>query len=246
MNDIQDWMQGVSDCLDFDGFFAVQFVYSLDVIRHINLDQFYHEHTFLHCLSSIDVLASQYGLEIFDVTKTPSQGGSLILILRKRRKMFSNSNQVNDIKELERDFFNNFNLESFQNSISLLSRKWKLVTDVLLTNGHKVIGLGASLRGISLINFLQINPYVFEAIFEINAAKIGHWTPKSRIPIIAENHEVSLVEYFVVLAWTQRERMIDKYSSLLSQGKSLIFPFPKFEVIGKDSLNLNQKLGEFL
>lgn len=246
MNDIKDWMQGIADCLDFDGFFAVQFVHSLEVIRGANLDQFYHEHTFLHCLNSVDKLASKHGMEIFDVIETPSQGGSLILLLRKKRNVTLCSNQVSLIKDIEKDFFDNLVLGSFQKSIDILSNQWRLVTNVLLRNNHKLIGLGASLRGISLINFLHIDPNVFEAILEINPVKIGRWTPRSRIPIIAENYEVSGVEYFVVLAWTQREKMLEKYSTLLSQGKSLIFPFPNFEVIGKDSLKLNQKLEEYL
>ena len=45
MNDIEDWFQGIDEILRVGDFFAVQFVYSKNILEIGSIDQFYHEHT---------------------------------------------------------------------------------------------------------------------------------------------------------------------------------------------------------
>ena len=106
-----------------------------------------------------------------------------------------------------------------------------------------MIGIGASLRGISLINFLEINPNVFEYLVEVNQAKVSKFTPKSLIPIVNESTESLKVSYYIILAWTQKDFILNKFKDLIDRGSTFILPFPRIEVIGKDPLKLKRELG---
>jgi len=106
------------------------------------------------------------------------------------------------------------------------------------STGHKIGGLGASLRGISLINFYGLDSKTIDFLLEVNPEKIGKFTPKSLIPIFDEGNFEEFPSHLLVLAWTFEEFLIQKFNKYISEGGTLIFPKPTFHSVDSSSLKL--------
>lgn len=238
MNNIKDWFQGIDEILRVDDFFAVQFVYSKNILEIGSIDQFYHEHTYLHNLTSIIKLCEQFNFQAEFVSKNNSQGGSLILILKKKIKLSPYSADVKEILIDEENFFNEKKFQELSLKVNLMRNQWLNISNKLLLCEEKIIGISASLRGISLINFLNIPGDIFLGLSEINEEKIGKFTPGQKIPIINEKIQHNSTNYYLVLAWTQKSSIFSKYSKEIQKGKSFIIPLPHLEIIGDDPLDL--------
>lgn len=245
MRDILDWMTGIAIIMKTDSYFAAQFVYSVDVMINNSFDQFYHEHTFLHSIKSINELCKKLNLEIIFLGQTTSQGGSKIIIIRKKRKEYEINTQLLEALDFESNFFIKKRINNFSKSFKKLRKIWGLIAKVILDNNQKLIGIGASLRGISFINFLDLNPLIFDCIFEVNNEKIGRWTPGKKIEIVSEQVDLRKADYYLLLAWTQKDIVYDKFENLIKEGKTFIIPVPKFQIIGPDPLNLSNFEGMF-
>ena len=52
---------------------------------------------------------------------------------------------------------------------------------------------------------LDLNPLIFDCIFEVNNEKIGRWTPGKKIEIVSEQVDLRKADYYLLLAWTQKD-----------------------------------------
>jgi SAM-dependent methyltransferase len=238
VSDIIDWMTGVSSIMRNDSYFAAQFVYSPDIIINKSFDQFYHEHKFLHSINSINALCRKLNLEIIFLSKNPSQGGSNIVVIKKKEKESKINTQLMAALDFESTFFSRKQMKFFLKSFKRIRKTWKLIAKEFVNNNQKLIGIGASLRGISFINFLDLNPLIFDCIFEVNNEKIGCWTSGKKIAIVSEQIDSRKTDYYLLLAWTQKDILHSRFANLIKEGKTFIIPVPKFQIIGPDPLNL--------
>jgi len=238
MNDIEDWFQGIDEILRVGDFFTVQFVYSKNILEIGSIDQFYHEHTYLHNLTCITKLCERFNFQPIFVSKNDSQGGSLMLIFQKKLKLSTYSLDIRKILNEEKDFFNEKIFREFILKIDTMRKVWLNISNKLLSCEEKIIGISASLRGISFINFLNIPGNIFLGLSEINEEKIGKFTPGQKIPIINETIDQNSTKYYLVLAWTQKSSLLIKYRKEIQKGKSFIIPLPHLEILGSDPLDL--------
>lgn len=64
---------------------AIEFHYSKDILTDLQYDSIYHEHIFYFTIKTISNLFKKYGLNAFDVFKSPISGGSLVLLFSKNK-----------------------------------------------------------------------------------------------------------------------------------------------------------------
>jgi hypothetical protein len=183
-------------------------------------------------------------LQIIYAEKNQVQGGSYILIIQKKVSKNIFEEPLKRILDSENAFFNSFDIKIFKKVLTNKRQFWAQISNRFIENKQKLIGVGASLRGISLINYYDINHLIFECIFEVNIEKIGCWTPGKSIKIIEENVESNKWDYFLFLAWTQKD-ILEKKKFLDIEGvpKTIIIPNSTFEIIGPDPLKLRDIAG---
>lgn len=99
--------------------------------------------------------------------------------------------------------------------------------------GKRVFGLGAPLKGSTLLNYYGIGPDLVECTVEINRDKIGRYTPSSHIPIVYENTIDKQPDYYLLLTWNFMDFLTEKYSDYLNAGGKFIVPHPSVKLIGK-------------
>jgi hypothetical protein len=102
----------------------------------------------------------------------------------------------------------------------------------LRSQGHTILGYGASTKGNVLLQFCGLTADQIPAIADVNPQKYGQVTPGTGIPIISENQaHQRRPDYFLVLPWHFRDHIIHREQAFLARGGHLIFPLPKIEII---------------
>lgn len=236
-----DWLTEAKEIIGDQGAIAIQFVDLRKVIETLAIDQFYHEHTFLFSFTSLHKLAERNGLHINAVDEVEAQGGSIRVIL-SRTESYSQEDKISGLLQKDAELFDRNFAEDFLRRLEEKKSQLTYILDEIFAKGEEVVGLGASLRGISLLNFLQLPLVGFRALAEVNERKIGSLTAKFLIPVIGEDAIPQHIKYFFVLAWTEKEKIISKFRSRIESGSTLLFPSPKIDVVGDDPLDIRRLL----
>ena len=67
----------VGELLAPDGFFTFEVSYLLDIVQKMLFDTVYHEHLCYHSVRSLAAFFPRHGLQLIDVQRIPTKGGSL-------------------------------------------------------------------------------------------------------------------------------------------------------------------------
>lgn len=239
IEDIHSFVKGLSELMGEETIFLTQCVYLKDIIEKVQFDHFYHEHTMIHALAPLERLFSQYGLRMLDVDFYPVHGGSFVLYVGREESSYETTDKIAEVIEEEKkaglqnlQTYRKFSKRVEKNRDELLALLKKLVSE-----GRKIFGLGAPLKGSTLLNYYNIGTDFIECATEVNRFKIGRFTPGTHIPIVFEESIAQQPDYYLVLSWNFIDFFIDKYADYLRAGGKLIIPHPEVRVIGKEALD---------
>nr|VFJ67873.1 MAG: Methyltransferase domain-containing protein [Candidatus Kentron sp. FW] len=236
LDDIHSFVRGLALIMGEKTIFCPQCVYLKDLIEQAQFDHFYHEHTMIHAIGPLRGLFSRYGLRLLDVDFYPIHGGSFVLYVGREESPFPTTNKIADVIAEEK----RFGLDQLQTYFDFSQRvernKDELMSLLrqLKSSGKRIFGLGAPLKGSTLLNYYGIGPDLVECATEINPYKIGRYTPGTHIPIIAEDALDEQPDYYLVLSWNFLDFFVEQYADYLDAGGRFIVPHPIVKVIGKD------------
>ena len=91
--------------LDEKGIFITESHYFLDLQKTFQYDTIYHEHLRYYSLKSLQYIFKNNNLEIFDVEKIDTHGGS-IRVFACNKNTYSIKNSVNKMIENEKKYIN--------------------------------------------------------------------------------------------------------------------------------------------
>lgn len=225
---------GVKELLDPRGVFIFEVQYLADLIKKNEFDNTYHEHISYFLLSPLAKLLSRWGLQIFDVRRVDTQGGSIRVYAGHSPLVFPISNTVAEmlIRE-EKDGL--YNIKAYKNfdavPKTLKKNLLKLLTDLKKQN-KKIIGYGAAAKGNTLLQHCQIGPEILDYVADTTPFKQGKFTPGTHIPIYSpERIREELPDYILILAWNYAHEIIESESWLQKQGVKFIVPIPNLTII---------------
>jgi hypothetical protein len=90
--------------------------------------------------------------------------------------------------------------------------------------GLKVYGLGAPVKGNTLLNFLGIDHKRIQCLVERNPLRKGLVAPGSHIPVLLEEELTDIPDVYYVLAWNFKKEIIERYKDLIEKGVQFYFP----------------------
>ena len=240
LEDPLSFMRGVAEILDPDGVWLMEQSYLPAMLRANAFDTICHEHLEYYALKQIEWMAEKAGLVVIRALQTPTNGGSFVLWLKKKKEGYqSKRDTVDNLREWESQFL----LNTFENFRAFALRSEAAASSLydflagLKSQGKVVYGLGASTKGNVLLQFMQDTsvkggPKLTELIGKIgdvNPDKFGCITPGTNIPIISEADALAdCPDYFLVLPWHFRQNFL---SNPKFKGRKLIFPLPQLEVV---------------
>lgn len=169
-----------------------------DMVRNNEFDTIYHEHISFYNINSFNEMIKRTPFYLIDVIKTPIHGNSYIFVLSKNKKRPKHIDNLIAMEQdlLEEKTYKNWAQYTYKIKSELYSR-----IQLFREQGYKIIGYGAAAKGMTLLNFAQVD---LDCIIDDNPMKQGRYSPGRSIPIVGidhlENYKNEKV-LFVPLAW---------------------------------------------
>ncbi len=222
IDDLDSVMKGVQALLADDGVFIVECNYWGGMVKNKNYSLVYHDHFSYFSLQNWIDYGKKFGLEVFDATVTPAQGGSLRVFLGKGQTA---TERFFAIKEDEEELGYNTKKVAQQYGKDCLTEALKLsrIVKGLKAQGNKIAGYGAAAKGFSVLKLAQIDRQHLEYFVDDSPAKQGKYTPITHIPVISrEDAEKKLPDYFFITAPNYSDVIIKKEKERGYKGKFIL------------------------
>ena len=218
-----------------DGIWVLEQSYLPTMLEASSYDTICHEHLEYYALAQIDRLVREKGLRIFDVKLNGINGGSFqIWVCHEGAPYAVNAPAIEELKIKEQQLRLNTDapFAAFRKSVEDNNRALREFVEAAKKDGKNVYVYGASTKGNVLLQYLGLGNDLLMGCAEKNPIKYGRRTPGTGIPIVPEEEARAKADYFLVLPWHFRDEFVAREADFIADGGKLIFPMPKFEVVG--------------
>lgn len=226
LEELHSVTKGIKEALKEDGVFVVQFLYMKRIVENMAFDQIYHEHLLYYNLKNLQTLLSQYDLEIFDAYVANIHGGSMIAHVTHKGGAKSKSQRLVQLIQEEEDTQCNtkqYYLD-FAERIKEMKNQNVAFFEKCKKEGKKVWGMGAPVKGNTLLNYFGIGTEYIEFLVEKNEMRKGLYSPGQHIPIVIEKELDTYPDVYYVLAWNFKTEILKNNQALIDKGVEFYFP----------------------
>ncbi len=225
LEELHSVTDGIRVSLAEDGVFVIQFLYMKRIVENDAFDQIYHEHLLYYNVRTLDKLLRRHGLALFDAELSPIHGGSIIAYAThaaraqpsERLEAYGRAEDAAGANTLEWYF-------AFQKRIAERKAENLAFLRACRAAGKRVYGLGAPVKGNTLLNYYGIGPDLIECLTERNAHRRGLIAPGSHIPVKIEDELATQPDVYYVLAWNFKKEILARHQDLVARGVEFYFP----------------------
>ena len=242
------FVKNINNYLKRDGVWVFELSYLIDMLKLNSFDTICHEHLEYYSLSSLNYLMKNNGLKIFKVEKNKINGGSIRCFVTQDKNIMYD--QKENIAYLNRLLKNEKKLKikstkiykKFFLNILKIKIKLKKFIENIKDKNKSIYVLGASTKGNTILQYLDIDNKIIPFATERNKEKFGAKTIGSNIQIINEyTIKKNPPDYQLVLPWHFKKEIINREKNYLKNGGKLIFPLPTIQIITKKNYLKNAK-----
>ncbi len=175
----------------------------------------------------------RHGLELFDVKRIPTKGGSIRGFVQLAGGPRTLSKSVNELISLEKQVgLDRPELyHQLTSKLSKLGNQTRSLLKSLKEEGKRIAGYGASATVTTLIHHFDLAQFI-EFIVDDDPLRQGLYSPGFHIPVLPSS---ALAEkkpdYVVVLAWQYANPIMNKNKEFLEEGGHFIIPLPELKVV---------------
>ncbi len=225
LEELHSVTEGIRASLHEDGVFVVQFLYMKRIVENVAFDQIYHEHLLYYTLKNLSTLLNRHGLELYDCYLADIHGGSMIGFVTHQGKrapserllayrIAEEESHTNDIETYRR--FARRVEEMKERDVSYLRQ--------LKAEGKEVYGMGAPVKGNTLLNYFGIGRDYLTCLVEKNKLRRGLYSPGQHLPVVLEDELPRDPDVYYVLAWNFKKEILANNKALLAKGVEFYFP----------------------
>ena len=188
-----DFLRGVLNLMSDSGIFIFEVPYWTYQIKNFYFDQIYHEHRCYFTLRYLNYLIKKLNFFLKTIDIVNSHGKSLRIVLVKKNSSFNDNTKFQKLKNYEnkKKIFLKKTYLNFMKKINNKKIFYIKKINKLKKLGHEIVGVGASAKGNTFLNFLGVNNKIIKRITDISKEKIGKYTPGSHIKISNDNYFVN-------------------------------------------------------
>lgn len=233
IDDIDEIINAVLTLLADDGVFVSESHYLLDLIERMEFDTIYHEHLCYYSVKPLQHLFGRFGMEVFDVERVHTHGGSIRVFARRATGETPRSS-VRELLALEEKagLHTLARFSGFQKEADAIRDKLVSLVRGFNKEGKTVVAYGAPAKGNTLLNFCGFTAEDLKYVTDTTPQKIGLLTPGSHIPVVSPDILLTdTPDYILLLAWNYREFILKKEGALRDRGAKFIIPIPKVEIV---------------
>lgn len=239
LEDPNKFVGDVKKVLDPEGLFVIQQNYLGGMLDQVAFDNICHEHLEYYSLTSLENLLRRHDMEVAGVELNGINGGSFRTFVRNsgdRPVRYESLPPVNRLREREKRMGLDTDVPYLRFAEKVRSATADLREFVYqeADKGKVVHIYGASTRGNTLVQAAGLDRGVIQAAAERNPDKWGTEYGATGIPIISEQESrAQNPDYYLVLPWFFKEEFVKREAQYLEGGGQMIFPLPRFEVVGR-------------
>jgi SAM-dependent methyltransferase len=232
LEELHSVTEAIKAYLKKDGVFVVQCMYMKKIMENVAFDQIYHEHLLYYTLKTLNTLLKRHGLALFDAFISPIHGGSIMGFVSHIGQRAESARLKQLMEEESKSKCNELSsYVEFAKSISKLKKDNLAFLKKCQKAGKKVYGMGAPVKGNTLLNYFGIGPDLISHLVEKNELRRGLFSPGKHIPILIEKELTSPPDVYYVLAWNFKKEILKNNQALIDRGVEFYFPInPKEDV----------------
>jgi len=231
IHDLKETFMAISNSLNQNGIFILEDPSLLEVLKKTSYDQFYDEHAYVFSITALKNITMKSGLEIFNIEKLKTHGGSnRVYFKKKNTKIKISKNVFNHLKNEKN--YGIGKLETYQKFALKVKKSKKKLLKIfrkIKSKNKVIIGYGATYKSSTVLNYCKINIKYIKYFLDTTPTKMGKYTPGSHIPIIKYNGIPENVDYAFLGAWNFKDEIFKKEKKFIRRGGKFIthVPFPK-------------------
>jgi hypothetical protein len=234
-DDLGEMVLGVRALLDDAGCFVFEASYLVDIVERLLFDTVYHEHVSYHSVAPLAAFFERLDLELFDVQRHASKGGSLRGFVRKARRAAAPAAApiVAELIRLEkqRGFDSIARFEEFAAQIATRKRALLDFLDAEGRRGELAAGYGASATVTTLLYQFDLTERL-AFLADDNPRKHGRYSPGAHLPVFASDALYSKRPHVcVVLAWNYAAPILSRHPAYVRDGGRFVVPLPELRVV---------------
>ncbi len=217
IDDPNSFVAAIKDWLHKDGIWVCQFQDFDSMIAATAFDNICHEHLTYWTTRSFRHLLARHGLHVIDQSHNHTNGGSTRYIITHGADLCNSVPAITATESAHR-------LSVFAHNVERLKHETLGVLECLRQNNKTVLGVAASTKANTLLQYYGVDTTLLPAIVDRNPDKHGRITVGTHIPIVSESEIEQLSpDYLFALAWHFFPSFQQRYSSYQGQW---IIPLP--------------------
>lgn len=229
LQDINSFVKGVEYLLEDNGVWVLEFPYWIHDMKTNQFDQIYHEHVYYHSITPLKMLMEKHGLKIVNITKQNIHGGTLRLIIAKKKSRFIPDITIEAYLQLERHYGLDYHTKwgsDVQEYINLTKNYLRKFIQM-----YKVYGFGAAAKGCIYLNAINISYKDIPYIIDDTDIKQSKFIPGIGAEVVSrEILKTDPPDYILILAHNFKDYIIESLRNDGYKGQFIVL-LPQIEII---------------
>lgn len=231
IDDMDETMKGIKLLLDKKGILVFEVQYLADLVKYAQYDLIYHEHLCYYSLKPLIKFLDRYGMQIFDIKRVPTQGGSIrVYVADKSNQKYQASKKFLKMLKSEKrmDLYTHKGLRTFTKKITKHKEALMKILKKIKAEGKTISGYGASGRSVILTNCCGIDKGYLEYMIDASPERYNRLMPGTHLKIMPPSYlRKNPTDVVLITAWTYKDEILNKEKWFLKKGGKIIIPLPK-------------------
>lgn len=241
--DITDTVAGIRTLLTDDGAYVFEVQYLGDLLAQNLFDIVYHEHLCYYHVTPLVPFFERHGLEIFDVQRVPTHGGSIRVFVQRNSGPHRSETRVDTIVNEEREQ-GLHTLAPYEAFAAKIADNRRALTDLLRrlkAEGKRIVGYGAPAKATTFLSTFGIGSETLDYIVDDDKKiKQGLYMPGTHLPIVSPEYlyrpldlsdSKGKPDYCLILAWNFAEPIMANHTRFTELGGRFIVPVPEPRIV---------------
>ena len=217
-------IKSVDKLISREGVFIFEEPYLGAMFEKTSYDQIYDEHIFMFSGSSVQKIFNLFDMELIDLIKQPTHGGSMRYVVARKGMRTINKNVERIIGEEKLKNLDNFNFcEKFKNNCESSKKRLKKLLDDYKNDGKKIAGYAATSKSTTILNYCGIGADIIDYICDTTDEKINKYSPGMHIPIVSVDHfRNNMPDIAYLFAWNHKDEIFNKEKEFINKNNKWI------------------------
>ena len=221
----------IAEILAPDGLWVCEMNYLPSMLKNNAFDFIGHEHVAEYSLAAFERAITPAGLEVVDVSLNDLNGGSARYWVAHKGSHFLKGG-VAQRRAQEKRELTTAAFESFRDGVKTVVWKLGMLIRSEVRKGKRVWAKGASTRGMTLLQTVELDNTWIEAISDANPLKHRKYVAGLNIPVRSnEEMRKEQPDYLLILPWGFAEAFIEQEHGYLKKGGTVVIPLPTVRTV---------------